>query len=55
MTSIAKPSAVETLAVGAVFIPVSVLVVGLRFAAKRCQRSNLHIDDWLMIPSLVSA
>ena len=36
------------------FIPACSFVVGLRFYARRNQQAPYGIDDWLMIPALVS-
>ncbi|KAL9131626.1 MAG: hypothetical protein Q9217_000514 [Psora testacea] len=38
---------------GAVWPPVCVAIVTLRFVARRMQRTPLRIDDWLVLPALV--
>ena len=52
MVSDTDPSGL--LAMSVVFIPLLVLVVSLRFYARAFSRLPLEIDDWLMLPALVS-
>ena len=43
------------LAMSVIFIPLLVLVVSLRFYTRAFFHSPLKIDDWLMLPALVSS
>ena len=36
-----------------VFIPLSTIVIGLRFYQRRKQKALLAVDDWLMVPAYV--
>lgn len=42
------------IAAGAVWPPVCAGLVTLRFVARKVQRAPLQIDDWLVLPALVS-
>ena len=42
------------IAAGAIWPPVCATVVALRFIARRVQSVQLGIDDWLVLPALVS-
>lgn len=42
------------IAAGAIWPPVCVAVVTLRFVARRMQNAPLKADDWLVLPALVS-
>ena len=42
------------IAAGAIWPPVCATVVALRFIARRVQNVQLGIDDWLVLPALVS-
>ncbi|CAD6579535.1 MAG: hypothetical protein ASARMPREDX12_009284 [Alectoria sarmentosa] len=41
------------IALGTVFPSLGIIVVALRFRARQLQKSNLGMDDWLMIPALI--
>ena len=42
------------IAAGAIWPPVCATVVALRFLARRVQSVQIGIDDWLILPALVS-
>lgn len=42
------------IAAGAIWPPVCTTIVLLRFIARRAQKAQLGIDDWLVLPALVS-
>lgn len=46
------PAAV--IALGAILPAIDVVVVALRFYARRKQKLQLMVDDWLVVPALVS-
>ena len=43
----------ETIAAGAVFIPVCTVMVGLRLWTRRTRNLKLGADDWLCVAALV--
>lgn len=42
------------LAAGAIFLILCPIVVGLRFYTRAIQKAKIGIDDWLILPALVS-
>jgi hypothetical protein len=42
------------LTAGALFPPLCIIAVALRFYTRRVQKLELRLDDWLLLPSLVS-
>lgn len=42
------------IAAGTIWPPVCATIVVMRFIARRGQRAQLGIDDWLVLPALVS-
>jgi len=42
------------LAAGAIFLTLCPIVVGLRFYTRAIQKAKIGIDDWLILPALVS-
>ena len=43
------------LAAGATFIALCIIIVALRFFTRSLQKARIGIDDWLVLPALVSA
>ena len=52
MVSVTDPSGLQAMSI--VFIPLLVLVVSLRFYARTFSDLPLKVDDWLMLPALVT-
>ena len=46
--------AANLIALGSIFLGLSVITVVLRFYARRRQKAPLQADDWLTVPALVS-
>ena len=44
----------ELLTVSAFMLVLQIVAVGLRFWARRITRATLSVDDWLIVPALVS-
>lgn len=51
--TIVPPDAANALAVGIIWLPISIFIVLLRFYARRQQNARLGADDWLIIPACV--
>jgi hypothetical protein len=43
------------LALSTATLAISTIAVGLRFYARTVQKAGLKIDDWIMIPTIVSS
>lgn len=44
----------HVIAAGVALSVLDALVVGLRFWTRRKQNTSLRVDDWLMVPAMVS-
>ena len=47
-------SPAEVIAAGVVLPVLGIIVVALRFHARRIQKAHVGIDDWLTVPASVS-
>lgn len=51
---VATPSPLSVVAASVALSVLSVVAVALRFWARHVQRATLLMDDWLLVPALVS-